>query len=171
MLPLDDPRWADLDHRGWGDGARSRLDPGAPDVAAELTALARTPDDLERFSDLWPYLCSEGTTWAAAYAAAPHVVDLARRLPRARRVEHLVYLGRAVIHSCPELGDSFAIPPDLRASYERAVAEALPLLLETLSGPLDESDTTDLLAAAAALKRHVSLAARIERLDREDDLG
>lgn len=61
----------DLDHRGGRD---------VPDVRTELAALATDPGHEKRFRDLWPYLCSEGTTWPAAYAATPYLVDLAASL-------------------------------------------------------------------------------------------
>jgi hypothetical protein len=71
MLSLDDPRWLDLNHRGWAQGTRYGLDPNAPFVPDELARLLQDPSDLKRFRSLWPYLCSEGTAWAAAYAALP----------------------------------------------------------------------------------------------------
>ena len=30
MLALDDPRWKELDHRGWTEGKRDDLDSDAP---------------------------------------------------------------------------------------------------------------------------------------------
>jgi hypothetical protein len=68
MLALNDSRWKDLDHRGWSVGKRFALDPDAPDVAEELSALLKEPGDVDRFLSLWPDLCSEGTAWSAGLA-------------------------------------------------------------------------------------------------------
>jgi hypothetical protein len=130
-----------------------------------LAKLAEAPSDIERFRDLWPYLCSEGTAWAAAYAAVPYIVELAKRLPHQRRFEHLYFLGSVVMSSCPERGESFAIKPYLAESYRRALAEALPLLAETLVGRHDLTATRYLLAAAAALKGHPKLGEVLDNLD------
>lgn len=81
MLPLDDPRWRGLDHRGRSHRAPALFDLEAPEVAVELAALLDDPSDLRRFQTLWPYLCSEGTSWPASHGAAPYVVEIARRLP------------------------------------------------------------------------------------------
>jgi hypothetical protein len=167
MLPLDDPRWEDLNHRGWTAGHRYSLEPDAPFVPKELAALLDDPADIERFSALWPYLCSEGTTWAAAYAAVPYVVELASRLPAGQRFEHLYFVGLVVMCSCPEAGESFVIKPYLRESYQVALGQALPLLAETLaSSPLDELHTRYLLAATAALKGHPRLGTALNEIHR-----
>src|SRR5262245_27039958 len=88
MLTLDDPRWKELNHRGWSRGTRYCMDPHAPSVPDELAKLLETPSDHGRFSSLWPYLCSEGTAWAAAYAAVPYAIEIAKRLPPTERFEY-----------------------------------------------------------------------------------
>jgi hypothetical protein len=165
MLSLDDPRWKGLNHRGWSGGARYHLDPDAPFVLDELSQLLEKPSDLKRFRSLWPYLCSEGTAWAAAYAAVPYAVELARRVEPSQRFEYLYFVGLVVMCSCPEEGDSFAIPPDLEDSYRRALAEALPLLAGTLAVPHDLQETRYLLAVSAALNGHVNLGRVLNRLE------
>jgi hypothetical protein len=165
MLLLDDPLWKELDHSGWASGARYSLDQNAPFVPDVLAELWERPSDIERFRALWPYLCSEGTAWSAAYAAVPYVVELAKRLPPEQRFEHLCFLGLVVMCSCPERGESFAIKPYLTESYRRALAHALPLLLETLAGQHDAAETRYLLAATAALKGHPKLGDVLENLD------
>ena len=165
MLPLGDPRWKELNHRGWTSGERYHLDPEAPYAPEELAKLLERPSDIKRFQNLWPYLCSEGTAWAAAYAAVPYVVELARRLSPEQRLEHLYFLGLVVMCSCPECGESFAIKPYLKQSYEQALAETLPLLAETLVCRHELTDTRYLLAAAAALKGHAKLGGVLNHLD------
>lgn len=134
MLPLDDPRWRDLNHRSWSQG--HPVDSMSPFVPDELAALDANPADFERFNALWPYLSSEGTTWAAAYAAAPYLVCFARRLPVERRTMYLIVLGLIEADSCPNSEKrSFAIECYLEAGYRRALAEAMSLLAESLTGP------------------------------------
>ncbi|MFF3855488.1 hypothetical protein [Micromonospora sp. NPDC002575] len=163
MLSLDDPRWSELDHRSQSAGRRS---PDAPSVPAELRALRADPTDQERFSDLWPYLCSEGTAWPAAYAAVPHLVDIARALAPGERDEYLIVVGLVVACS-GEYGEvSNDLPDDLAEDYRRALPEALPLLAETMAGgPHDDVETRYLLATAAALKGHPELAELLNELD------
>src|SRR3954452_17081019 len=76
VLPLDDPRWYELAHRNWVNGSPAG-EPDAPFVAEVLAGVYEAPDDAESLARVSPYLCSEGTTYAAAYAAIPHLVRLA----------------------------------------------------------------------------------------------
>jgi hypothetical protein len=165
MLSLDDSRWKNLDHRGWSEGSRSKVDPDAPIVWEELTLLLNDPSDIRRFRLLWPYLCSEGTTWAAAYAAVPYVIELAARLPPEQRLEHVYFVGLVAMCSCPSSGESFAIKPYLVDSYWQALAQAMPLLVETLLCHHNATDTRYLLAAAAALKGQSRLGRVLNDLD------
>jgi len=165
MLPLDDPRWNELSHRGWSNGERSAWDPKAPCAAEELMRLWEKPTDLQRFRALWPYLCSEGTTWAAAYAAVPYAVGLVRRLPRELRFDYLCFLGLVVTNACPELGESFEIKPYLVESYQRSLDEALPLLAETLLCYHSRMETRYLLAVVAALKGHPELGKVLQSIE------
>ncbi len=165
LFPLDDPRWKDLNHRNWSHGKRSHWSPDAPFVPDELARLVENPADLDRFRRLWPWLCSEGTTWAAAYAAVPYMVSLAKQLPPKRRFEYLCVVGLVVTHSCPEQGEPFEIKDYLVEGYRRALTEALPLIAETLISRHDVTETRYLLAAAAALKGHCKLAKVLQEMD------
>lgn len=165
FLPLDDPRWKELDHRNWRGGKRSDWAPDAPYVPDELSELLKKPADLQRFSDLWPWLCSEGTTWAAAYAAVPYMVALAKHLPSQQRFEYLCVIGLVVTHACPEQGESFAIKDYLVEGYRKALSDALPLICETLASQHDVTKTRYLLAAVAALNGHCKLAEVLQDMD------
>ncbi len=157
-LPLGDSRWRDLAFRTCGDA-------DDPDIPAELAQLLSDPQDLERFHDLWPYLCSEGTTWEAAYAAVPWIVEIARHLPPDQRPEYLVFVGLAARCECPDRGAGFVVRDYLADEYKRAKAEALSLLAATLLREHDAGETRYLLAAAAALKGYRELGDVIESLD------
>jgi hypothetical protein len=165
LLPLDDPRWRDLNHRNWSNGKPSDWAPDAPFVPDELAKLSKNPADLDLFRDFWPWLCSEGTTWAAAYAAVPYMVEFAKRLPPDQRSEYLIVIGLIVTDSCPDQGESFEIKAYLRESYQRALEEAMPLVAETLGFPHNVGDTRYLLASVAALKGHRKLASVLQDMD------
>ncbi|MFI9580585.1 hypothetical protein ACIHCQ_01765 [Streptomyces sp. NPDC052236] len=163
MLPLDDPRWAALDHRNWSQGQGG---PDAPFVPDELRHLLAHPTNGERFDDLWPYLCSEGTAWPAAYAAVPHLVTIARGLPPARRDDYLYVVGLVAMCS-GEYGETPAdLANDIADAYRRALPEALTLLAEALAtAEHDQISTRYLLAATAALKGHTEYAEILNELD------
>ena len=165
MLTLDDPRWRELDHRGWSQGAPTPSDPDAPYVPDELRALVDRPSDLARFQLLWPYLCSEGTTWAAAYAAVPYIVDLASSLPPSERFEYFYVVGLIRICETFDGGPSFALKPYLAESYQAALPRALALLSEVVVCHHSPSETRYLLAAAAALKGYPQLGEVLNDLD------
>jgi hypothetical protein len=165
FLPLDDPRWKDLDHRNWRDGKRSDRATDAPFIPDELEKLIEDPTDLERFTRLWPWLCSEGTTWAAAYAAVPYIVSFAKQLRPDQRFEYLCVVGLIVTDACPEEGNSFETKDYLVESYQRALELALPLTTETLLSRHDVTQTRYLLATVAALQGHRRLAKVLQDMD------
>jgi hypothetical protein len=165
LLPLDDPRWAELDHRNWRHGSRSEWSPDAPFVPDELSLLTENPADIERFRKLWPWLCSEGTTYAAAYAAVPYMVTFAERLPPENRFEYLCVVGLVEAYSSPEKGGSFAIKEFLMAGYRDALSRALALIAETLCVKHAITETRYLLGAVAALKGHRKLAIVLQDMD------
>ncbi|BCL25477.1 hypothetical protein GCM10017557_03360 [Streptomyces aurantiacus] len=142
--------------------------PDAPFIPDELRQLVADPTNGERFTDLWPYLCSEGTAWPAAYAAVPHLVTIARGLPAAasERDDYLYVVGLVAICS-GELGEAPAgIPDDIADAYRQALPEALTLLAETLAtGEHDQISTRYLLAAVSALKGHLEFAEILNELD------
>jgi hypothetical protein len=156
---------AELNHRNWSQGKRSDWAPDAPYVPDELSKLVNNPAHLKRFSDLWPWLWSEGNIWAAAYAAVPYIVALAKRLPPEQRFEYLCVIGLVVTHSCPEQGESFEIKDYLVQGYRRALTEALPLICESLVSRHDVTETRYLLAAVAALNGHCKLAEVLQDMD------
>ncbi|MFF3376514.1 hypothetical protein ACFYXF_26620 [Streptomyces sp. NPDC002680] len=163
MISLDDPRWPALDHRGWSEGKGAEDAPFVPD---ELRYLVDHPESGGRFNDLWPYLCSEGTAWPAAYASVPHLVTIARALPAADRDDYLYVIGLVAMCS-GDLGEvPDDLPDDIADAYRRALPEALTLLAETLvTGEHDQIATRYLLAATAALKGHPEYAEILNDLD------
>ena len=165
LLPLDDPRWIELDHRNWRDGQRSDWAPDAPFVPDELAKLVENPADQERFMRLWPWICSESTTYAAAYATVPYFVRFAKQLRPEERFNYLSVIGLIAVHSRPNEGTSYEIKNYLARAYQRALSEALPLIADTLSCHHDAVETRYLLGSIAALKGHRKLARVLQDMD------
>jgi hypothetical protein len=147
-LPLDDPRWDTLGHRA-GKGTEN----DAPHLATELKALLADPGNDDRFGEVWPYLCSEGTTWPSAYAAAPYLVDRAAALPPDKRADTLSVIG--LIVGC---GDDDACPAEFRDAYVAAQQRTYPLIGAALPFLDGGSDVRWVLAAIAALRGQRELA-------------
>ncbi|MEM7317078.1 MAG: hypothetical protein AAF497_28425 [Planctomycetota bacterium] len=165
LLPLNDVRWKDLCHRDFSDGEPSDWVPDAPFVPDVLTKLVDRPESLDIWNDLWPWLCSEGTAWSAAFAVVPYAVEFARRVPPESRFDYLVFIGSVIQCSCPNSGPACELKPFLKASYLQALQLALPLIGETLSADHDQTETRYLLSAIAALKGHIRLANVLENID------
>jgi hypothetical protein len=165
MLPLDDPRWPGLGHRNWSPGQQPGQDPGVPFVPEELRRLMSDPADFARFTDLWPYLCSEGTAWPAAYAAVPYLVELARRRTPPERGDYLYVVGLIVICSGAYGQAAPGLPEDIAAAYRQALPEALSLITEQLATAQSLMDTRYLLAATAALKGFPEFGEFLNNLD------
>lgn len=161
MLALDDERWKQLSHRGLSGGRKSELDSDAPYIPDVLRELFANPHDRELFDGMIPYLCSEGTTWPAAYAATPYIVELASRVSPPERANYLIWVGLIVIDSIP----AESVDELLRDDYVKALKSALPLLLETFMEELRGYEIRYLLAALAALKGYLQLGEILANLD------
>ncbi|WP_137872847.1 hypothetical protein [Rhodococcus sp. Q] len=162
-LPLDDPRWKDLSTR----------DGDATWVPDWLRAMNADPVDGERFTEQWPALVSEGTTWPAAVAAFPYLVSIARRVSVEQRLEYVTVLGLIVSDSTPSMWQetiaavsSRDVGPDPHAE---ALAEARRITVETAALPhRDERDLRYVLMTLAALNGHSELSAVLDDLDDEE---
>lgn len=156
MLPLTDERWADL----W---CRESTAEGLP---AQINYLLLRPDDRKSFDKLCDSVCSDGTTWSAGFAAAPYIVEMARRLPPSQRLNALIEIGLIVTCACHGSTDvHYLLEPFLSDSFHQAVSDCLPLLAETLQCGLEEKDILSLVFCVAALKGHVRLAEVISELE------
>ncbi len=163
MLSLDDNNWKELNHRGWSNGGRSKSDLDAPYIPDELKLLLENPYDLERFEYIAPYLSSENTTWEAAYAATPYIVEIAKRLSPKERTTYLINIGFIVWDSASNIEENNKIKPYL-SDYKNALSDALPLLLETVLEEHNAVDMRYLLATLAALKGYSHLGEVIQAL-------
>ena len=155
-LSLDDPAWADLLCRSGGGGW----------VPEWLRSLPAHPDT---FTEEWPELSSEGTTWPAGIAAFPHLVQIAESLRAGSRLEYAVVLGLIVADWEPDSMPGPPLPEAIDTAYRAAFRPALRLVAEESAFPLsNERDVRYVLMALAALQGVPELASCIDELDEED---
>lgn len=148
-LPWDSPRWRQLSTRTGHEGER---------VRDTLRRLSADPSQIALFSEMWPEICSEGTTYDVAFAAVPYLAEFAQRAPTDKSVEYLLVLGLIVT-------EAGVVPADLEPAYSSALTHGLALALERLSDcPIDHT-LRYLLAAVAALRGRADLASALQNLD------
>lgn len=159
-LQLDDPRWSELNTRN-GSAAW---------VPSWLKNVLSHPDDLNRFNDEWPELTSEDTTWSAAYAAFPYLVEAADKLPATNRFDYTVVFGLIVRDQVTcDPWSPMGLRPYLIPAYQAAIGPALQLASEVLAVPQsNERELRFALMAVAALQGYQALAICIDRLDDEE---
>ena len=148
-LALDSPRW---------HGLRTRRGDNAGWVTEALRGLRDGALDADDFRELWPDLCSEGQAYDAAYAAAPHLAELARSCPVADIAEYLIVLGLITTYAAE-------VPADLDSGYRWAVETALPLTLHALATGSADHELRYLMAAVAAFRGRPDLARALQDLD------
>jgi hypothetical protein len=155
-LSLDDKRWADL----WCRNGT------AENIPKLIGYLLDHPEDAAEFDHLNDAACSDGTTWSAGFAATPYMVEMARRLPPAQRLNILTTIGWIVTAACLESNDvHYQLETYLADGYYEAVRDCLPLLAETLLCEQKASDIVGILFSAAAFKGHTKLAEVLANLD------
>lgn len=150
-LPLDSPRWSRL----W-----TRMGPGAYPVPQVLRALGDDPSDLELFREMWSEICAEETTYDAAFAAVPYLMDFAGRLDPADADEYLIVAGLIATYASD-------VPSDLEPAYRTAMHRGLTLtlVLERLETCKTNADLRYLLASVAAMRGRTDLAEVLQDLD------
>jgi hypothetical protein len=153
LLSLIDPQWRQYP-ANYTDGGR----------VAALLAQAEHGDEVNRWYDeLHQELCHQYTVSAAAYPAAPHLVQLAKASEELRE-PLLVLLG--VCYAFANAEPPGGIPFTVVQEWHAAAREAIPLVAGLLAQPQQsESELRYLLAALAAVQGCPALGAAIEGLD------
>lgn len=158
MLALDSPRWATL-----------RASPGGTgELAARLLREGLATD----FDELFHQACHQFTVGEVAYAVVPYAVALAAMLPPAERVGPLAIAG--VVAACRAAfpKQSPPVPDDLRAGFEGAIADALPLAAGALGrSGWEPQQALELLATVAGLQGRGELAVHLFGCGAEGELG
>jgi hypothetical protein len=120
MVELESPRWRDLRH-AYGP---------ATNVAPLLARLAggERSDELEQ--SLYGMLWHQGDVFTASYAAVPHIMQAAARMPAGERLKWLVLAVGIVATS--EVSRAPVVPDDLGTDLRHAVTTAEGLVRDTL---------------------------------------
>jgi hypothetical protein len=151
MLPLDDPRWSQLDH------AYGR----AGDIPALLRALAASPQPAADANDdpwftLWSSLCHQEDVYAASYAALPHLVEMAMQAQGP--IDFSFFLLPAAIEVSRMEGRGPAMPADLDEAYRIALMRLMDCVARHRHEAWDEATLLSALAAQAAAKGNYRVA-------------
>jgi hypothetical protein len=134
------------------------MGPGAYPVPQVLQALGDDPSDLDLFREMWPELCSEETTYDAAFAAMPYLMDFAARLGTAEADEYLIVAGLIATYASD-------VPSDLEQGFGAAMQRGLTLALERLESCKTDAHLRYLLASVAAMRGRTDLAEVLQDLD------
>ncbi len=149
MIPLDDPRWAAL--RG---GYKVPYDASAP--------LRRLEAGDDVWDELWQELHHQGDVGEASYAALPHLVRIARTLPR----RDWNFYGLVSTIEVERHRKSNPPPPAwLAEDYAAAMRHVLDLALGDLRGSEDPAIVRSILGAVTLAKGDIKLGALISRSD------
>ncbi len=134
------------------------MGPGAYPVPQALRDLSDDPSDLELFHEMWPEICAEETTYDAAFAAAPYLIDFAARLGTAEADQYLIVAGLIATYASE-------VPSDLEPAFRKAMRRGLALALERLESCRTNGDLRYLLASVAAMRGRTDLAAVLQDFD------
>jgi hypothetical protein len=120
MVELDSPRWRDL-HHAYGP---------AGDVPALLARLARDERSSELEQALYGALWHQGNIFTASYAAVPHLVRAAARMPAEQRLHWLVLA--VGIAATSMTSNSLPVPEDLGLDLRQVVNDVRELVRDSL---------------------------------------
>ena len=141
-LPLDSPRWRELNH-AYGKAT------DIPALLRRLDSLPPSDPDDEPWFSLWSALAHQGDVYPASFAAVPHVVHALAVAPDRAGAVYLQF--PAWVEICRKR-QNVAVPPDLRDAYAAALS-ALPRLVAAAAvRAWDDEFLACALAALAAVK-------------------
>jgi hypothetical protein len=155
LLSLTDPKWSELKST-YGNGIR----------VAELLSLAKGGAPSPTWYDeLFQELLHQYTVSEAAYAAIPHLVEIADEREELRE-QLLMLIGACYAFS--QTPEATPITAELEENWRGAARQAIPIMGGVLgrSQP-SQSNLRYLFSSLAALNGHYSLAVVLEALDSE----
>src|SRR5262245_35013447 len=157
MLDLDSPEWKLL-HHAYGNAA---------DVPRMIRNLAAHPDE-KTWEPLWSSLCHQGDVYSASYAAVPHVVDLALRLPVDRRLDYWSFVSAVAAHGSLQPGEGDV---DVTKAYFDSLKRSEPEIRRALGLRPPRMDTVYLLSALLAVVGARGEAQVVEHLSGDEVPG
>lgn len=149
MLPLNDPRWSTL-----AGGYNTPYDPSH--------ALRRLEAGEDVWDELWEELHHQGDVGEASYATVPHLVRIAKSLPRR---DWNLYGLVSTIEVERHRKSNPMLPRWLVRDYKEAMAGVLELALTDLRSETDRATILSILGAIALSKGYVTLGAMISHSD------
>ena len=152
MFPLDDPRWSNL-----AGGYKTPYDPS--------DALRRLEAGEDVWDELWQELHHQGDVGEASYATVPHLVRIAKSLPRR---DWNFYGLVSTIEVERHRKTNPVLPRWLVSDYKEAMAEVLELALADLRSETDRATILSILGAIALAKGYVTLGAMISHSDESE---
>lgn len=147
-LPLNSPRWAELDH-AYGKAH------DMPALLEKLEALPSSVDDAEPWYSLWSALAHQGDVYSASFAAVPHVV---RALATAPCKADFSYFHFPAVVEAWRQQKNIQVPEDLRVDYFAALATLPHLVARAADRDWDGGFLACALAAIAAAKGYGAVA-------------
>src|SRR3954470_2420881 len=118
MIPLDSPRWSELQH-AYGSAA------DMPPLLRQLESFPSSDGNSEPWFSLWSALCHQDDVYTASFAAVPHIIRVLASDPM--RADFSFFQ----LPACIEIArarDEFPIPADLRQPYTEAL-QRFPVLV------------------------------------------
>jgi hypothetical protein len=152
LIPLDDPRWKELE-----GGYKVRYDASIP--------LSRLERGEEVWDELWQELHHQGDVGEASYAAVPQLVRIAKDLPSR---DWNFYSLVSVIEIERHRRSNPPLPKWLIEDYELAWYELLQLAIEDLRRADDKLTFRSILGAMALSKGHIELGALLTKADESE---
>ncbi|EMI54961.1 hypothetical protein RSSM_03600 [Rhodopirellula sallentina SM41] len=162
MLSLNDDRWTSLGH-AYGE---------CHDTVEWLRHLHDPTADFHssvKSFDYWSALCHQQSVYTATYATIPHLVNLVTPLApnNPDRGDLLCFVGYSV--ACAHLPGADDIPDFLRAEYESAQNDAVPLLSASIPFTKETENTASelrhMMSALAACRGYPELAFMLADMD------
>jgi hypothetical protein len=161
VLPLSDPRWAELQH-AYG---------AATDIPGLLRRAATDPRpghhrDSTWFA-LWSALCHQGDAYTASLAAVPHLVALAPEALARHSYEPLLLA--ASIEQARLEARAPTIPDELAPAYTTAIKTGQELAESTLAAAWSDEARTALSGSLAVFRGDLAGAQAIFEADLESE--
>lgn len=153
-LPLDSPRWHELQH---AYGAAGDI----PALLRHLDSLPESSGESEPWYSLWSSLAHQGDVYSASFAAVPYVILAMSRDPSAAPSAFFNF--PAWVETC-RLKEGVAVPEDISQDYFNALAQLPELAAQAASRAWSNEHTRCVLAAIAASKGHAGLAETVLEL-------
>jgi hypothetical protein len=147
-LPLDSPRWHELEH-AYGKAG------DMPPLLRQLASFPPSGPDDEPWFSLWSALAHQGDVYPASFAAVPHVVRALAAAPDRAGAVYLQF--PAWVEICRKRQGA-VIPPDLRDAYAAALAALPGLVAAAAVRAWDDEYLACALAALAAAKGSADVA-------------